>query len=188
MMNSRITISNKTNITISSLLITLLLVGGLAVNKVQAIPLPAVLIYWDDTKTFSDIDAGVNAQHKFTKRVKQAINIQFAKLAGRFPRSYRWQIHIHDINLAGKVTRIYRNDREPLRVYDSFFNPSMTFSYRLLDATGKVIANDKHFKLTDFYVTRYPAPRFMQRFLSYEKLMLKAWFNKVLLPFILACP
>ena len=161
-----------------------ILFGCFLVTSAQATPLPAVLIYWDNSKTFKDIDAGVNAQSKFTKRVKRSFNIQLAKLAGHFPKGYRWTIHIHDIDLAGKVTRIYRNDREPLRVYETFFNPSMTFSYRLLDATGKVIANDKHFKLTDFYVTRYPAPRFMQRFLSYEKHMLKAWFNKVLLPFV----
>ena len=61
----------------------------------------------------------------------------------------------------------------------------MTFSYRLLDDKARVVANDKDFKLTDFYVTRYPSSRFMHRFLSYEQHMLDAWFNKVLLPFVL---
>ena len=132
--------------------------------------------------------AGGFAQHKFTKRVKQTLNLHFAKMAGQLPVGYHWTIHIHDIDLAGKITRAYRRDREPLRVYQTFFNPSLTMSYRLLDAKGKVVANNKSLKLSDVYVTQYPAPRFMHRFLSYEKYLLTAWFNKVLLPFIALTP
>lgn len=161
------------------------IISGLA-SHCYAKPLNQVVIYWDDTEKFTDIDAGADAQHHFTKRVKQTFNLKFAKLMAKLPAKYRWTIQIHDVDLAGQVTRVLNHTREPIRGYETFFNPSMTFSYRLIDDKKRVVANDKNFKLTDFYVTRYPSPRFMQRFLSYEQHMLDAWFNKVLLSFVLA--
>ena len=160
------------------------IIGGLATHC-YAKPLNQVVIYWDDTETFTDIDGGSYAQYHFTKRVKQTLNLKFAKLMGKLPAKYHWTIQIHDIDLAGKMSRAYNTQSKSIRVYDTFFNPTMTFSYRLLDNKAHVVANDKNFKLTDFYVTQYPSPRFMHRFLSYEQHMLDAWFNKVLLPFVL---
>lgn len=142
------------------------------------------VIYWEDITKFSDVDAGVNSQPKFNRKLKKAMSNHFGKLAEQLPTGYKWEVQIHDVNLAGKISRAYRNDREPLRVYDTFFNPSMEISYRVSDDKGKVIANDKHFKLTDHYVDRYRSEKHMQRFLSYEKMMMNAWFKKVLLPFV----
>lgn len=142
------------------------------------------IVCWEDITKFSDVEAGVNIQSTFNDRLKTAVNKYLSELAEQMPAGYKWEVQIHDIDLAGKISRAYRNDRQPLRVYDTFFNPSMKISYRVTDSNGKVIANDKHFKITDRYAKQYRSRTHRQRFLSYEKAMMKAWFKKVVLPFV----
>jgi len=147
-------------------------------------------IYWDDPKEYTDIDGGVANQALFAKRVQLAFNSHFKELAKRLPANQLWKIRISDLDLAGNVSKVYfrlhyrPTSRGELRVMDAFFNPSITISYIITDTkSGKIIAGDKLFKLTDYYVTRYPSSQFMVKDFSYEKYMIKAWFNKVLLPF-----
>ena len=118
------------------------IISGL-VTHCYAGRLNQVVIYWDDTEKFTDIDAGAGAQHHFTKRVKQTLNLKFSKLMGKLPVKYHWTIQIHDVDLAGQVTRALNHTREPIRGYETFFNPTITFSYRLLDDKKRVVANDK---------------------------------------------
>jgi len=141
-------------------------------------------VYWDDPKTFTDINPGVESRAKFIERVKKAIGQQFIKLAKKLPEGYTWEIQVSDIDLAGRVTSAYWGGREALRVLDTFYHPSITISYLVKDQAGKIVAGDKHFDLTDAYVKKYPSKRFMQRPFSYEKYMIKSWFDKVLLPFV----
>lgn len=142
------------------------------------------VVYWEDTKKFTDIEAGVNTQSKFANRLKKSFSENFGDLAEQLPAGYKWEIQVHDVDLAGKVTNIYRNDRGAIRVYDQFFSPSVKISYRVVDAAGKVVANDKHFSVNNNYVDRFPARRTMQKFLAYEKHMINKWFDNVLLPFV----
>lgn len=143
-----------------------------------------VTVFWDDPKDFTDIDAGVESEATFSKKVMTALNKHFVRLGQEFPKGYSWEIRVSDLDLAGKVTSSYWSGREALRVMDTFFNPSITLSYLVKDATGKTVAGDKNFDLTDVFVKNYPSDRFMQRPFSYEKFMIKSWFNKVLLPFV----
>lgn len=141
-------------------------------------------VYWDDPTGFTDINAGVQSQPKFTKRVIEKMNEHFSSLAEDLPKGYTWHIQVADVDLAGKVSTSYFPGKEGTRTFDTFFNPSMTFSYLVKDQNGKIVAGDKLFKLTDVHVKRYPSSRFMQRPLSYDKYMVKAWFKEVLLPFV----
>lgn len=143
-----------------------------------------VTVFWGDPKSFTDINAGVESEAKFAKKVFKTLNKHFVRLGQQFPKGYSWEIHVSDLDLAGKVTSSYWGGREALRVMDTFFNPSMTISYLVKDSKGKVVAGDKNFDLTDVFVKSYPSNRFMLRPFSYEKYMIKAWFERVLLPFV----
>ena len=165
------------NLLKSAVLVGLMMTAGHAnANEVK--------VYWDDPSKFTDIVAGVESEATFPQRVMDSLDKHFAKLGDKLPRGYTWEIRVSDVDLAGKVTSAYWNGREALRVMDTFFNPSITISYLVKDGNGKIVAGDKNFALTDAYVKKYPSDRFMQRPLSYEKYMIKSWFNKVLLPFV----
>ena len=143
-----------------------------------------VKVYWDDPKGFTDINAGVESEATFSKRVMRSLEKYFIQLGQKLPAGYSWEIRVTDLDLAGKVTSAYWRGREALRVMDTFFDPSITISYVVKDRTGKIIAGDKDFNLTDAYVKSYPSELFMRKPFSYEKYMIKIWFNKVLLPFV----
>ena len=167
------------------LVVGLLLLGGHAsVTSAAEENHVKVTVDWDDPKGFTDIDAGVESRMGFSKRVMKALDKHFVQLGQKFPKGYSWQIRVSDLDLAGKVTSSYWGGREALRVMDTFFNPSITISYLVKDESGKIVAGDKNFKLTDSYVKSYPSERFMRRPFSYEKHMIKMWFNKILLPFV----
>ena len=161
------------------LVFTMLLVGSCSYASTNV-----VTVSWDDPKGFTDINAGVESEVTFAKKVMNSLGKYFVQLGQKLPKGYSWEIRVSDLDLAGRVTSSYWYDKEALRVLDTFFNPSITISYLVKDAAGKIVAGDKDFNLTDAYVKNYPSEKFMRRPFSYEKYMIKAWFNKILLPFV----
>jgi hypothetical protein len=143
-----------------------------------------VKVLWQDLDTFSDIEPGTKNKQNFRNQLTREFEISFSALAQRLPKGHKLYVQVNDINLAGKISDVYRADRGALRVYDTWYHPHVTITYRVKNAKGEFVAAQDNLKLDTPHKGQYPAAHFMLRSFAYEKYLIKSWFNHQLLPYI----
>jgi hypothetical protein len=104
----------------------------------------SVQIEWQHPEKYRDIRAGNEVQHDFQERVTAALTRAFVDAAeDHLPSDQRLHLTITDVDLAGDVEYFFLNFPQGIRVMRDLYFPSISFTYELKDATGKVINSGK---------------------------------------------
>lgn len=91
----------------------------------------------------------------------------------------RLELTFRDINLAGSERLFLRSHPEPIRVIEEHTPPSAQITYRLLDASGTVLAEGSE-RLLDRGFRLHGGRRLSGEAFGYELNMLQDWLKKAL--------
>jgi hypothetical protein len=131
---------------------------------------------------FTDIEPGNGTDKSFRKGLERTFTQELAKSAKALPASHTLEVTFTDIDLAGEVDPIEVPGGYRLRIMRDVYFPRMEFDYRVLDASGAVVSEQKSVELKDMSYLSSPKGSTTSTSFYYETRMLRQWFNKTLLP------
>jgi len=131
-------------------------------------------VTWTDYKSYRDIHEGNGGRKQFRERIFKDFEKHFAKLAATLPEGQTLQIDVTDVDLAGDT---HVGGIERMRIIKHMYSPRMNFSYKLVDADGKVIQTDD-VVVKDMNFMSGTSLKYRNKSLGYEKKMLDDWFEE----------
>tara|TARA_B100002003_G_C14064169_1_gene512173 strand:- start:336 stop:863 length:528 start_codon:yes stop_codon:yes gene_type:complete len=164
-----------------SLSIATLLAAGLMYQPVMAAA--EVKINWHEPDSYQDIRPSNQSRSSFRKMVFADLEQYMTKLAEDLPDGQTLSMTVTDLDLAGEVwpaSLLGGMGGADIRLVKPVYIPRMSFSYTLKDASGSVLQNAE-VKLKDMaFMDRGTRASRRAENLTYEKAMLKDWFEKAL--------
>jgi len=139
-------------------------------------------VTWSDYKSYTDINEGTHGRKQFRESTFKSFEKHFSKLVTTLPEGQILKIDVTDVDLAGD-THVAGINRT--RVIKNVFFPRMNFSYKLLDADGKVIKFDD-VVVKDMSFMSGSNLKYRNQSLGYEKKMLDDWFKNTFKPLIVS--
>lgn len=133
-------------------------------------------VTWTDYEKYRDIREGNENRKSFRERTFKSFEKHFILLASSLPEKQVLKIDVTDVDLAGDVNIGGINQ---VRVVKQIYSPRMTFSYQLLDESGKVI-QEENVELRDMNFMSGSNSKYRNQSLGYEKRMLDKWFKEAL--------
>jgi len=130
-------------------------------------------VTWTDYKSYRDIHEGNGGRKQFRERIFKDFEKHFAELAATLPEGQTLTIEVTDVDLAGDT---HLGGINRTRVVKHMYPPRMNFSYKLVDAEGKVIQSDEVI-LKDMNFMSGTSLKYRNKSLGYEKKMLDDWFD-----------
>lgn len=131
-------------------------------------------VTWTGYDKYQDVREGNYTEEGFKDLLTKKLEEHIAELSAKLPKDQTLKMDVTDVNLAGDVrvasmsgTRIMKNG----------YPPQMSFSYQLIDASGKVIKSDEVSIRDVDFLTRLPL-KYRNKIFGYEKKMLDDWFKK----------
>lgn len=141
-----------------------------------------VEVTWQDPDSYQDIRPSNQSRVSFRKMVFADLEEYLAKLAEALPENQTLSLTVTDLDLAGQVwpsSFLGGSGGTDIRLVKSVYIPRMTFSYALNDDGGNTLQSAQ-VKLKDMsFMDRGRVNRNFEN-LSYEKAMLKDWFDKTM--------
>lgn len=131
---------------------------------------------------FTDIDPGNGTDKSFRKGLERAFTAELAKSAKTLPADQTLEVTFTDIDLAGEVDPVEVQGGYRMRLVKDIYFPRLEFDYRVLDASGAVVSEQKGVVLKDMSYLSGPRGSTTSASFYYETRMLRDWFNKTLLP------
>ena len=132
-------------------------------------------VTWTKPSDYRDIDPGNQNREGFKNKIFSSLNKHFDKLAKKLPEGQTLTIEVTDLDLAGRIDIGTMNQ---IRIVKEIDMPSITFSYKLVDADKKILSEDS-VKLRDSSFLRSSVAKYKSHEnLKYEKHMLDKWFDK----------
>lgn len=164
-----------------SLLTATLLAAGLINQPVMAAA--DVEINWQEPDSYQDIRPSNQSRASFRKMVFSDLEQYMSKLAEDLPDGQTLFMTVTDLDLAGEVwpsSLLGGMGGSDIRLVKPVYIPRMSFSYTLKDAGGSVLQN-ADVKLKDMaFMDRGTRASRRAENLTYEKAMLRDWFEKTL--------
>ena len=164
-----------------SLLTATLLAAGL-LNQ-PAMAAADVEINWQEPDSYQDIRPSNQSRASFRKMVFSDLEQYMSKLAEDLPDGQTLLMTVTDLDLAGEVwpsSLLGGMGGSDIRLVKPVYIPRMSFSYTLKDAGGNVLQN-ADVKLKDMaFMDRGTRASRRAENLTYEKAMLRDWFEKTL--------
>jgi len=158
-------------------LYTIAFTSILGLFSYQSIAAADLEITWQAPENYTDMLASNEPQQRFHEKTFKKLDNTLAQLTEKLPDGQKLQIKVKDLDLAGRVSAgLERGDYGP-RTFNSLDMPRISFTYQLIDASGKVLQasavelEDPMF-LSSFNPRRNNGP------LPYEKRMLRKWFKE----------
>lgn len=156
--------------------------AGLVVLLSSPVHAASVEVTWQEPESYRDIRAAEESQNRFQARVFDDLEKHFALLAKRLPEDQKLSITVTDLDLAGEVTpENIGGSLRLVRVVRSADFPSITFSYVLTDAEGRVVSEgNERLRGRDLPGQGRPVMRSATSqldALAYERAMLDRWFR-----------
>ena len=130
---------------------------------------------------FSDIEPGNGTDKSFRKGLERAFTEELSKSAKALPVGQTLEVTFTDIDLAGEVDPVDMPGGYQLRLLKDVYFPRLQFDYRVLDASGAVVSEQKGVELKDMSYLSGPRSATTSTSFYYETRMLRDWFKKTLL-------
>lgn len=150
------------------------------VGPASASPGQAVMT-WQSPEKFTDIEPGNGTKRSYHKAIQRSLNKELAGMAAKLPDGYTFEIDFTDIDLAGEIDPVELPGNYRLRLLKEVYFPSMRFNYRVLDANGAAVAEQKDVRVTDMSFLNNASRANSSTDFYYETRMLKEWFDKSVL-------
>jgi hypothetical protein len=133
---------------------------------------------WQSPEKFTDIEPGNGTKRGYHKAIQRSLNKELAGMAAKLPDGYTFEIDFTDIDLAGEIDPVELPGNYRLRLLKEVYFPSMRFNYRVLDASGAAVAEQKDVRVTDMSFLNNASRANSSADFYYETRMLKDWFGK----------
>jgi hypothetical protein len=130
---------------------------------------------------FTDIEPGNGTDKSFRKGLERAFTEELSKSAKALPVGQTLEVTFTDIDLAGEVDPVDMPGGYQLRLLKDVYFPRLQFDYRVLDASGAVVSEQKGVELKDMSYLSGPRSATTSTSFYYETRMLRDWFKKTLL-------
>ena len=130
---------------------------------------------------FTDIEPGNGTDKSFRKGLERAFTQELSKSAKALPAGQILEVTFTDIDLAGEVDPVEVPGGYQLRLMKDVYFPRLVFDYRVLDASGVVVSEQKGVELKDMSYLSGPRSATTSTSFYYETKMLRDWFKKTLL-------
>lgn len=160
-----------------------LLMGLLGLCSVPVQAAAEVKITWQDPDSYRDIQPSNQSRISFRNRVFADIEEFLGELAEDLPDGQVLSLTVTDMDLAGEVwpaSFFGGMGGTDIRLVKPLYIPRMQFSYTLQGADGATLQS-ADVKLKDMaFMDRATRLRSRYQNLSYEKTMLKDWFEKTI--------
>lgn len=137
---------------------------------------------WENPDKFTDIRPGMGTDRSYRKGLERALNGALQKMAADLPADQTLEITFTDIDLAGEIDPVELPGAHQLRLLKDAYYPRLVFDYRVVDSTGKLVAEQKGVDLKDMSYLRGNNAGSSSSDFYYETRMLKNWFNATLRP------
>ena len=132
---------------------------------------------------FTDIKPGNGTDKSYRKGIERAFGQELSKSAKALPAGQTLEVTFTDIDLAGEVDPVEMPGGYQLRLLKDVYFPRLEFDYRVLDASGAVVSEQKGVELKDMsYLSMGSRTASSSGEFYYETKMLREWFNKTLQP------
>ena len=139
----------------------------------------SVEIEWAEPDNYRDLHPGGNSREKFRETTFAELEQSFIEVATYLPEEQVLKIVVRDLDLAGYVNVESKTRRK--RFISAKYYPRMKLSYKLFDATGKVVkAGGALLKQPEFMTKTTKANK--AKSLGYEKQMIDEWFTDTFIP------
>ncbi len=137
---------------------------------------------WQNPEKFTDIRPGNSTQRSYSKAIERTFNKELGKMAAELPQGYTLELAFTDIDLAGEVDPVDLPGTHQLRLLKEVYFPALRFDYRVLDAGGVAVAEQKDVRIKDMSYLSNANRSSASADFYYETRLLKQWFSKELLP------
>lgn len=135
-------------------------------------------ITWQDPQNYTDIASNYGSQSNFQKSLFKTLDAKLSEQASHFPEGNTLEVTITNFDMAGQM-RTGPKGGYQRAVQNSQF-PQMTLSYKLMDASGTVVAEQQGliFKDINFYnLTNAVRQTEVNESFFYEGEMINKWFG-----------
>lgn len=170
-----------------------------AVNGSETTTTPTrVSVTWSDVNKFTDVRPTLQNRKSYQSHVITAFNAHWGRLADKLPQGYNLHVEMLDIDLAGDVNPLFNYQQSDIRVVTENYFPRVTFNYKVLDASQKIVLSGDNVKVKDMSFLNNTSRRGAQFGMpanfrngsefSYDFAMLSNWFKKTVYTPITATP
>ena len=157
-----------------------LVVSSLGLGSTAALSQAQVEINWENPEKYRDVRPTMESRIKFREHTFEQLHEYIQELAAQLPDDQKLVLNMTDLDLAGQVWPAsfvgFGPSTSDVRVIKHVDIPRMSFSYKLLDATGDLIQQGD-VDLKDMSFMDRANRFFTSENLRYEKNMLKSWFK-----------
>jgi len=137
----------------------------------------SAVVNWADPANYKDVRASGGSQEKFQARTFAQLAGTIQTLADTLPEGQKLEMTVSDLDLAGEVQFSgARTQYQDLRVVKEMYPAKITFHYRLLDASGRVLEEGDE-KLLSRWMGASTRTGSSES-LEIEKRMLGNWFKR----------
>ncbi|MFT4939111.1 MAG: hypothetical protein ACI88A_002144 [Paraglaciecola sp.] len=161
-------------------LILVIVSGMMIVGSSHLAAKAEVEITWQNPEEFRDVKPSNDSRIRFREKTFKELDEYLLELAERLPDGQKLLITVDDLDLAGQVWPAsfvgLGTGGSDVRLIKSIDIPRMSFQYKLLDESGKVV-QEAEVKLKDMSFQDRHNPFFASESLRYEKNMLRDWFR-----------
>ena len=161
---------------------------ALALTSMHASAAGSVKVEWQDPDSYTDIRPVNQTRSSYKRFVFKELEEQLTELADDLPDGHTLAMTVTDLDLAGQVwpgnfVGFGQSAASDVRLIRSLYIPRMSFSYTLTDAGGNTVQSAE-VKLKDMMFMDRAARGFRSDSLTYEKTMLRDWFNDTMGPLV----
>lgn len=140
-----------------------------------------VTVTWSDPAKFTDIVASNSTDKSYRKSIEKALSAEFKAQAAKLPAGQKMSIHITNVDLAGEVDPIPSRAGYRVRVLKDMYYPQLRFDYRISDASGATVKEQKDVLIKDAGFLAGSGNSASRQDFYYERAMIKEWFSKEIL-------
>ena len=140
-----------------------------------------VTVTWSDPAKFTDIVASNSTDKSYRKSVEKALSAEFKAQAAKLPAGQNMSVHVTNVDLAGEVDPIPSRAGYRVRVLKDIYYPQISLDYRITDASGAVVKEQKGAVLKDAGFLASASNASARQDFYYERHMIKEWFGKEIL-------
>ena len=156
------------------------MVSSLLLCSTHVLSQAQVEINWEKPEKFRDVMPTMESRVKFREHTFEELHEYLQKLAEKLPDNQKLLLNVTNLDLAGQVWPAsfvgFGNGASEVRIIKNIDIPRMSFTYKLVDASGELI-QEGDVDLKDMSFMDRANRFFSSETLRYEKNMLKNWFD-----------
>jgi hypothetical protein len=104
---------------------------------------------WGNTDKFYDVESTNTNSKNYIKSLKKSFDSEFNSLATRLPEGYVFQVHVNNLDLAGKVDIVALSQGKKYRNVTSMYYPMINLDYKVMNQSGNVVLEQDDVTIKD---------------------------------------